>query len=178
MALGIDLKTTRQDIRDCMDKWNVGPENYEIAWEDKGLEGANVRYPYGVRVRYLRNGVWQEVSCLNFGIKAENLRQCFFLIDRLRVAEKHGVQYQGLTYTKDIATKDASSTEKQRKESLLDAYDILGASPDDPVDLIKQIYLKKSTFYHPDKVGGDPERFKRLTDAYNLILESRGQEIR
>ncbi len=123
-------------------------------------------------MRYFRNGVWQEVNCLDFGIKSENLRQCFFLIDRLRVAEKHGVQYQGLTYTKDVATKGSASTEKQRKETLLDAYDILGASPDDPLDLIKDIYRRKSQFYHPDH-GGDVERFKRLTDAYNLIMQSR-----
>ena len=175
MALQKDTNRTRADVRASMAKWGIGAADFEIAWEDKGVEGANVRYPYGVRVRYFRNGVWQEVSCLDFGVKSDNLRQCFFMIDRLRIGEKHGVQYQGLTYTKEVVQKSQGETQKQRNETLLDAYDILGASPDDPLDLVKEIYIKKANHYHPDK-GGDPERFKRLTEAYNRVLESRGQK--
>ncbi len=172
----VDLDQTRRDLRESFAKWGIKPENYSIEWEDKGVESRRCLYPHGVRVRYLRNGVWQEVSCLSFGLcKNDNLRQCLFLIDRLRIAEKHGVQYQGLTYSKEIFTASPVDTEKQRKEDLLDAYDILGGSPDDPIDLIKELYRKKSMFYHPDH-GGSPEKFKRLTDAYNLILENRGQK--
>ncbi len=174
MALGVGIEQTRKDIRETFAKWNIRPENYEIAWEDGGGERVNTPYKYGVRVRYLRNGVWQEVSCLNYGDKAENLRNCFFLIDRLRISEKKGVQYQGLTYSKEIVSQPAADTEKDRKESILEAYDIVGGSPDDPIDLIKDLYRKKSMYYHPDKQGS-AEKFKRLTDAYNLILESRGQ---
>jgi hypothetical protein len=169
-----DIEQTRREIRDEFYKWEVKPENYSIAWEDKGVEGRNVRYPYGVRVQYFRNGIKQEVSCLNYGIKNDNLRQCMYLIQRLRISEKHGVQYHGLTYSKEIVASSSVDAEKQRREDLLDAYDILGGSPDDPTDLIKELYRKKSMFYHPDK-GGSAEKFKRLTDAYNLILGNRGQ---
>jgi hypothetical protein len=175
VALGVGIEQTRKDIRATFDKWGIPQENREIAWEDKGVEGKNVRFPYGVRVRYLRNGIWQEVACLDYGIKAENLRNCFFLIDRLRIAEKKGVQYQGLSYTKEVVAKAPNEVERERKEVILDAYDILGGGPDDPIELIKDLYRKKSVYYHPDKAGGDAEKFKRLTRAYELILSSRGE---
>ncbi len=66
-----------------------------------------------------------------------------------------------------------ADTEAVRKESILDAYAILGASPDDPAELIRDVYRRKSMFYPPDK-GGDPEKFKRLTQAYELIMKNRG----
>ena len=72
-----------------------------------------------------------------------------------------------------MATASTEASGASRKEDLLDAYDTLGVSPDDPVELVKRVYANKSQFYHPDK-GGDPEKFKRLTKAYELILKSRG----
>jgi len=173
MAFGLHIDQTRKDIRDTFDKWGVKKENYEIVWDDGGKENYTTPNRYGVRVRYLRNNVWQEVSCLNYGDKAENLRQCFFLIDRLRIAERHGVQYQGLTYSKEIVASSPIDTEKDRRERLLEAYDTLGASPDDLPELIKKIYLQKSQYYHPDH-NGNAEKFKRLNEAYKLICESRG----
>ncbi|MBA7566113.1 Chaperone protein DnaJ [subsurface metagenome] len=92
------------------------------------------------------------------------------LLERLRIAEQHGVQYQGLTFTKDLAT---TTGEAGRREALMDAYDILGVSPDDPAELIKDVFRRKSMYYHPDK-GGTNEKFKRLNKAYELICDSRG----
>jgi len=167
---GIDIDQTRRDIRDTFRKWGIDPSEFEILWEEeRDGSGKIIRRP-GAIVRYRRNGTWQEVACYGFPFRAENLRQCFFLLDRLRIAEQHGVRYQGLTFTKDLAVAD---TESGRKENILDAYDILGASPDDPIELIKDVYRRKSMFYHPDK-GGDAEKFKRLTQAYELVMKNRG----
>ena len=63
--------------------------------------------------------------------------------------------------------------EMKAYDELMDAYGILGASPDDPEGLIKDIYRKKVAFYHPDK-GGDPNKFKRLQNAYEVICKERG----
>ncbi len=94
---------------------------------------------------------------------------------QLRLAEQDGVQYQGLASSTDlVAAGGGQSEESQRKEATLDALDVLGVGPDDPVDLIKDIYRKKSMYYHPDK-GGTDEKFKRLKEAYELIMKSRGQ---
>src|ERR1035437_1424791 len=115
----IGLDDTRRELRASFAQWNIKPENYSIEWEDKGVEGRNVRYPHGVRVRYLRNGNWQEVACLNYSVKQDNLRQCLFLIDRLRIAEKHGVTYQALTHSTEVVATAPADTEKQRRETLL-----------------------------------------------------------
>lgn len=61
------------------------------------------------------------------------------------------------------------------KDDLIVAYGILGASPDDPNDLITDIYQKKAMFYHPDR-GGDTEKIKRLNNAYDLICKNRGMK--
>jgi DnaJ-domain-containing protein 1 len=170
MARVVEVEQTRRDIRHTFSLWDIDPSEFEILWEEERDTSGRITRSPGVRVRYLRNQVWQEIACFGFPTRAENVRQCFLLLDRLRIAEQNGVQYQGLTYSKELT---ATSTESGRKQDLLDAYDILGVSPDDPIDLIKDVYRRKSMYYHPDK-GGDAEKFKHLTQAYELILNSRG----
>jgi len=168
----VPLDKTRTDIRHTFALWGLDPSEFEILWESEVNPKAGRLAP-GVQVRYLRNRKWQQVSCFNFNTRAGNLRQVYLLLDRLRVAEQQGVQYEGLTFTTEVAT--TVDTERQKKEDLMDAYDILGVSPDDPVDLIKRVYNNKAQFYHPDK-GGAPEKFKKLTAAYELILKTRGEK--
>lgn len=173
----VDVDRTRHDIRDMFAKWGIDPSEYEIIWQEEVLvSGVRRRLP-GATIHFLRGKNWQTVSCFSKWDRATNLRQLFIFLDRIRISEKVGIQYQGLSYTTEVATttNDSSANERDRKEDLLDSYDILGASPDDPIELIKDIYRKKSMYYHPDK-GGDAERFKRLTQAYNTVMESRGQK--
>jgi len=47
-------------------------------------------------------------------------------------------------------------------------YELLEVNTDATPDQIKTAYRKKSLVVHPDK-GGDPEAFKALTKAYNVI---------
>lgn len=49
----------------------------------------------------------------------------------------------------------------------------LGVQSDDTTEMVKKQYTLKATFYHPDKQGGDAEKFKRLTRAYEIIMKSR-----
>lgn len=167
----VDVDQTRRDIRHTFAKWDIDPSEFEIVWEEDRSSGRIVRRP-GATVRYMRSGKWQSVSCFSFPNRASNLRQCFLLLDRLRIAEQQGVQYEGLTYSKELATVTG---EGARKENLLDSYDILGVSPDDDMELIKDIFRRKSMRYHPDK-GGDAEKFKRLNTAYELVMKSRGEK--
>ncbi len=172
MVKAVDVDKTRSQIRHQFAMWDIDPSEFEILWQEE-RDGASriLRLP-GARVRYMRNGQWQEIACYGFANRAENLRQCFLLLERLRIAEQHGVQYQGLTFTKELT---ATSAEAGRKESLLDAYDVLGVSPDDPLELIKDVYQKKAMFYHPDKAGSD-EKMKRLNKAYELVMQARGSK--
>ncbi|GAI60441.1 unnamed protein product [marine sediment metagenome] len=168
----IDTDRTRSEIRRQFALWDIDPSEFEIIWEEERDGAGRIFRRPGVKVRYLRNGQWQEIACYAFPTRAANIRQCFLLLERLRIAEQHGVQYQGLTYTKDMATV---GKETSKKQDLLDAYDVLGVSPDDPVELIKDVYRRKSMYYHPDK-GGDQEKFKRLTRSYELVMKSRGEK--
>lgn|GEM_PF-4252109 len=172
MARVVDVDQTRREIRHTFFLWDIDPSEFEIVWEEDRSSGRIIRRP-GARVRYMRNGQWQEVACFGFPSRAANLRQCFLLLERLRIAEQHGVQYQGLTFTKDLAT---TTGEAARRESLMDAYDILGASPDDPLELITDVFRRKSMYYHPDHPdkGGTDEKFKRLNEAYERIMKERG----
>jgi len=162
----IEVDATREDIREMFRKWGFDRSEIEILWDESKDHS---RLP-GAIVRYLRQRAWQEVSCRAFPTRDQNLRQIFLFLDRVRIAEDNGVAYTGLTGSKELAPVN---NEGNRKEDLLDAYDILGASPDDPIEMIKDIYKKKSNYYHPDKQGGNAEKFKRLQTAYELICKSR-----
>lgn len=167
---GVKVDQTRREIRHTFALWDIDPSEFEIIWESEEVRGGDPRRLPGARVRYLRNGSWQEVACYQFATRDENLRQCYFLLDRLRIAEQHGVQYVGLTHTKDLVHHTG---EQARRENLMDAYDILGVSPDDPVELIRDVFRRKSMFYHPDK-GGTEAKMKRLNEAYQQVMKSRG----
>ena len=50
-----------------------------------------------------------------------------------------------------------------------DYYKILGVDKGVPQDDLKKTYKKLSKQYHPDKKGGDEDRFKEISEAYNVL---------
>lgn len=58
-----------------------------------------------------------------------------------------------------------------------DYYDILGVSKDASDDEIKKAYRKLAHKYHPDKRGGDEQKFKQINEAYQVLSDKkkRGQ---
>jgi DnaJ family protein A protein 2 len=54
-------------------------------------------------------------------------------------------------------------------------YDILGINKSSSIDDIKKAYKKLAIQYHPDK-GGDPEKFKEITNAYKILSDSTQKE--
>ncbi len=173
MRLAIDVDKTRAEIRRQMQLWGTDASEFEVVWqEQRDGQGRITRMP-GATLRYMRGGKWQVISCYGYPSRAANLRQILFLVERLRIAEQHGVQYEGLAYSTELTSAEP---EGQRKQDILEAYDILGISPDDPLGLIDDVYRKKSMYYHPDKAdkGGTDEKFKRLNAAYELIKKNRG----
>lgn len=55
-------------------------------------------------------------------------------------------------------------------------YDILGVSKDASQDDLKQAYRKLAFKNHPDK-GGDPEKFKEISQAYDVLSDPEKREI-
>ena len=52
-----------------------------------------------------------------------------------------------------------------------DLYDILGVSKDATLKEIKSAYKELSKKYHPDKEGGDQEKFKEINNAYRILSD-------
>lgn len=52
-----------------------------------------------------------------------------------------------------------------------DYYKILGVSKNASAEEIKRAYRKLAHQYHPDKSGGDAERFKEVNEAYQVLSD-------
>lgn len=52
-----------------------------------------------------------------------------------------------------------------------DYYEILGVSRSASIDEIKKAYRKMAHLYHPDKKGGDEEKFKEINEAYQTLSD-------
>ena len=74
---------------------------------------------------------------------------------------------RGFSLFGDQITKKATSVfvEEAPEDS---PYRVLGVNPDAPDFLVKAAYRSHVKRVHPD-VGGDPEEFKRIQRAYELI---------
>lgn len=55
-------------------------------------------------------------------------------------------------------------------------YEILGISKDANQDELKRAYKKAAFKYHPDK-GGNPEKFKEVSQAYDVLNDPEKREI-
>ena len=53
-----------------------------------------------------------------------------------------------------------------------DYYNILGVNKDASADDIKKAYRKLAHKYHPDLKGGDEQRFKEISEAYQVLSDN------
>lgn len=52
-----------------------------------------------------------------------------------------------------------------------DYYEILGISRDASDEEVKKAYRKLAHKYHPDKAGGDEQKFKEINEAYQILSD-------
>lgn len=55
-------------------------------------------------------------------------------------------------------------------------YELLGLAPGATADEVKKAFRKKAIREHPDK-GGDAEKFKKLTEAYEILGNPEKKEL-
>jgi DnaJ family protein A protein 2 len=55
-------------------------------------------------------------------------------------------------------------------------YDTLGVDKESTMDQLKKAYRKKALKEHPDK-GGDPDKFKEVTHAYEILSDAKKRDI-
>ncbi len=73
------------------------------------------------------------------------------------------------------AQKQQQQIKPVKVKERINSYEVLGVFPDDPIELIKDIYKTKVKSYHPDK-GGKDEKFIAIDKAYKAILKERKEK--
>ncbi|MCB9536457.1 MAG: J domain-containing protein [Myxococcales bacterium] len=56
------------------------------------------------------------------------------------------------------------------------SYRLLGLPDAAPLEEVRQAYRRIARRLHPDRVGGDAERFKEITAAYNVLTGRQGPD--
>lgn len=56
-------------------------------------------------------------------------------------------------------------------------YDLLGVATDANENEIKKAYRKAALKYHPDKPTGDTEKFKQISEAFDILSNSEKRQL-
>lgn len=155
------VSQTLADLRTLFRK--MGIEEWEPVPSEQGP---------GYSVRYYRNKSWTEIGSYFQPTKAMNLRVCYQVVDNMFRWEARGVT--GVIRGTAFMGGDLVATAGAGRESFDEACAVLGIDPEASWDEINRVYQIKVQYAHPDKPGGDENRFKRIQKAFEIIEKVKG----
>ena len=59
----------------------------------------------------------------------------------------------------------------------MDLYEALGVGRDADTREITKAYRELSKIHHPDRPGGDAERFKEIQEAYEVLTDDQKRQV-
>lgn len=164
----VPAQKTLADLRRIFDRWG---KTYSVRKEGD-------RRSVTLEFEYLGRPVF--IRCYSQATYELNLRQVFLVADALRIWDDRGVMASALGFFEQV--KDlvgARETQEAQEQALLDAYALLGVSPDTPRDVIESAWKAWNRRLHPDLVT-DPEekarreeRLKEINTAWTTIKEAK-----
>jgi hypothetical protein len=123
----------------------------------------------GVAVYFSRNGVEQVIACDRYREVWENIRAIGLTIERLRSIERYGTSqmvdaaFWGFAAQPETTTAGGDWTYW---------WLVLGVEYDTEREVIDRAYRHLAREHHPDR-GGDPERFRQITEAYRRATSTK-----
>ena len=57
-----------------------------------------------------------------------------------------------------------------------DYYEVLGVSKSASADEIKKAFRRLAVQHHPDKEGGNEDKFKEIQEAYEILSDSQTRQ--
>ena len=151
---------TKGELAVLFKRWEVG-EAWDIEEGYSGRRTSNLA-PHERRIKVWwqdKHGRRREVACDHYALKDDNLRAIYLTLEAYRK-----IDYWGLGA---LAAQTFAMLESGRRSP----HDVLGLIEGADKAVIEKRYKQLAKETHPDTVGGDAERFKEITAAYEELTK-------
>lgn len=104
-----------------------------------------------------------------------NLRAIALGLEALRRVDRYGITRQGEQYTgwKQLEGGTGQITAREEAARFLSEHASEAVSPDALPERVRRAYRRAAPYLHPD-AGGDPEDFRKLQQARDILLGEEG----
>ncbi len=153
---------TQQELSDTFKKWGIKEwtTNYPrgarlSAWQQSEVDRL-------ITLTYVKNGKTINLQMGKQNRAVDNLRVLYLVIEDMRMSEKRGIS----------EVLESAYMQLGAPKSRRNPHEILGISPDSPLQVAEAAYRTLASKYHPDsKPNGDTEKFKEISEAIKEIRE-------
>jgi hypothetical protein len=140
---------THRDIADVFRKWDISEWTIHQRAIRRAVRG-------DAEVEFETNGRRTVLTCSEFPTYQQNIRAVFFVLDALRLADQRGI----LPQLRDAAIALLPPGPAAARP----AYEVLGISPNTPLEIAEAAYKVLARKVHPD-AGGTDSAMRELNEA-------------